>query len=75
MASGLVTPAGICRGLLEFHGHKPEALAHYDIKPGNVLLADDGRCSLTRRHLIAVHCLCWALCDPTHEIVAAAITT
>ena len=34
---------GICNGLLEFHNHQPDALAHYDIKPGNVLMANDGR--------------------------------
>jgi serine/threonine kinase 16 len=33
---------GICAGLLVFHQHQPDAYAHFDLKPGNVLLGDDG---------------------------------
>lgn len=31
---------GICAGLLHFHNHSPEPMAHYDLKPGNVLLSE-----------------------------------
>eukprot|EP01051_Picozoa_sp_SAG22_P002036 SAG22_NODE_86_length_21440_cov_288.248700_23_plen_226_part_00 len=49
----------VCRLCVQFHDHKPDALAHYDIKPGNVLLANDGTPTLmdfgsvrpARRHI------------------------
>ena len=41
-AEALVLLDGICAGLLQFHGELPEPYAHYDLKPGNVLLGDDG---------------------------------
>ena len=39
-AQALALFDGICAGLLHFHQHTPEAMAHYDLKPGNVLLSD-----------------------------------
>jgi len=37
----LVLFSGICKAVREFHMHEPP-FAHYDLKPGNVLLSDDG---------------------------------
>ena len=34
---------GICEGVLQMHTLKPIAMAHRDIKLGNVLLRDDGQ--------------------------------
>lgn len=33
---------GVCDGLMQFHDHAAGALAHNDLKPANVLIADDG---------------------------------
>ncbi|CAK8671985.1 serine/threonine-protein kinase 16-like [Clavelina lepadiformis] len=32
---------GSCKGVEAFHNHQPEALAHRDIKPGNVLITNE----------------------------------
>jgi serine/threonine kinase 16 len=39
-AEALALLDGICIGLLHFHSHTPEPMAHYDLKPGNVLLSE-----------------------------------